>query len=171
VAKILYTDFPIHRFECTAPPFYRRKGIHRTFSLLPAPLIPYERLDIPAVLAIARLRLSGESLKAVCDRSADMREKEPLLIGTSKIRSLVDMVKEAFNRLPLMSDFVEIFRTMLHSLISVSLLNFIEWAENYHSALFPRLSAPVSLALDYYRKSLPLVIFLFGTPSHQRRRP
>lgn len=171
MTKILYSDFPIHRFECTAPPFYRKKGNHRTFSLLPAPLIPYERFDIPAILTIAKLRLSGESIKATCDRCADMREKEPLLIGTGKIRSLVDMVKEAFNRLPLMSDFVEIFRTMLHSLISVSLLHFIEWAENYQAALFPHLAAPVSLALDYYRKGLPLVMFLFGTPSQQRRRP
>jgi hypothetical protein len=166
----LYTDFPIHRYECMAPPFYRRKENHRTFSLLPASLIPYERLDIPAILSIAKLRLSGESLKATCDLSADMRENEPLLLGAQKVRSIVATVKEAFNRLPLLSDFVQLFRTLLHSLISVSLLNFIAWTERYRAPIFPDLTGPVSLALDYYRKGLPLVMFLFGTPSQQRRR-
>ena len=167
---ILYSDFPIHRFECTAPPFYRRLTNHRTFSLLPAPLIPYERLDIPAVLRIAELRLSGKSLRATCDISADMQKNEPLLLGTKKVYSIVAVIKEAFDRLPLISDFVEIFRTLLHSRFSTSLLDFIAWADRYRCPLFPDLSGPGSLALDYYRKGLPLVMYLFGTPSQHRHR-
>jgi len=168
VTGILYTDFPILRFECNAPPFYKRKDNHRTFSLLPAHLVPYERFDIPFIIAIAKARLSGESIKAICDRSADLLKKEPLLLGVEKICSIVNMVEQAFNRLPLIPDFVAAFNALLKPTLSNSILNFIEWAECFHTAIFPDLTGPVSLAFDYYRKGLPLVMFLFGTPSQQR---
>jgi hypothetical protein len=168
VTGIVFHDFPILRFECNAPAFFRRKGKHRTFSLLPAQLIPYERYDITFVLNIVQSRLSGSSLKNISDAVANEGVQEPLLLEARKIRSFITLVGQAFDRLPLISSFKSTFLGMLTSSASESLMRFITWGKGYCSYVFPELTGPAALALDFYRSSLPHVFFLFGTPSQQR---
>lgn len=165
---IHFIDFPIHRYECTDPLGFRGETAHRTFSLLPVQLIPYERFDITLIVTIAEHRLQGESYDTICDLMANMLVKEPLLITPRKIRDAVALVDRAFSRMGSVPDFLDMIQQCVHGDLRETILKFIELGNQQVSVVFPRLSGMVSLAFEYFRACLPRICFLFGIPSQMR---
>jgi len=119
------------RFECQAP-VGMRKNKDRTFSLLPAQLVPYQHLCISAILKIAQFYLSGNSVREVCDEASGLGEKEPLCLNPAQIKRSLVIIQQAFNRLPLVPEFKAAFKTFLRLDAHFERLRaFIHWAQNY----------------------------------------
>lgn len=161
----LYTNILIIRFECKrfnpVPP-----GTHRTFSILPCPLIPYSQYPIPSALGIAEALVhnDGDVIKTVKTLEQRYTEVNP---EPSTIIRIGDIVQEAIEKLNRLSqDLKENIGWRINKLMPYrdQLSSFISFVKNYQR------QKARDLAYDYFdlfQKDVPYMQrdFLFGTPS------
>lgn len=96
----VYERFPVPRFLC------REKGPQRpearTFSVLPAALVPRRRFSLPLMLWLLNLVLEGgQSVRQALDRLAEACRQlgDPLCPDEAAVHRLIDLFSRAYQRL------------------------------------------------------------------------
>lgn len=151
---LLIKDFPILRYVCRAP--RHKAGQHRTFSLLPAQMIPYRRPSVDFLMGIMKNFLATQD--TVAKRLAMALDQFPAgsaaeNLSASHLWDWCGLLRETSQKLSL-------------------------WQGQAFFGLGPAMDfiaaysgGPVRLSLDYYQAhstwqgNSP---FLFGTPSQFR---
>ncbi len=158
-----YKFFPILRFICKRKGFKKTK--HRTFSLLPTPLVPYSKYSLPFVFkAIKEWKLNGKSVKEVLDELTLMEETGVLCVNPSNLYQFEKLLLTATEKI-LTTEF------LLHTHSSLNIPNKDKRIGNFLGFFDERIRAPSAIAYRFYlhgggyRKNAP---FLFGTPSQFR---
>lgn len=100
VSGAVHESFPVPRFLC------RRKGPRRpqprTFSVLPAALVPRRRFSLPLMLWLLGLVLEGgRSVRQALDRLAEecRQAGEPLCPDEAAVYRLIELFSGAYGRL------------------------------------------------------------------------
>lgn len=149
--------FPVFRYQCTAQ--RRKLGQHRTFSLLPAPLIPYRRPSQHFVMAVMKIWSDAQltldlRLERISHLFAAGSAAETL--GTSHGYDYAGLLLETGQKLSLWK-----------GIPFANLTQIVNWIVAYSGGA-------VALSLDYYAAHGSFKQnsqFLFGTPSQFRGRP
>jgi hypothetical protein len=147
-------DFPVLRYVCRSPK--RKPGQHRTFSLLPAQLVPYRQPSLEFLVGIMKTFLASQ--QTVAARLALVAEQFPVGsaaedLNASHLWDLSHFFLESTQKLSLWKQLA--FATLRKA------MDFL--------AAYP--GGSLQLSLDYYQahggwqQNSP---FLFGTPSQLR---
>ena len=150
-------NFPVFRYKCTAQ--RRKPGQHRTFSLLPAPLIPYRRPSQNFVMTvmqgwIATQQTIDQKLERISHLLAAGSVAETL--GASHGYDYAGLLLETGQKLSLWK-----------GISFTDLTQIVNWIAAY-------CGGALALSLDYYAAHGSFKQnsqFLFGTPSQFRSRP
>jgi hypothetical protein len=162
---VLFKNKPIIRFICKRlNPIL--PGTHRTFSLLPCPLIPYSQYSIPSALVIAEALAANNGNANQTVKMLD-REKEEMNPNLSTIVRIGGLVHKAIEKLDRLSqDIKENIGWRIDPSMSYRdvLSTFTSLINNYQNR------KASDLAYDYFalfQKDVPYMQreFLFGTPS------
>jgi hypothetical protein len=172
----VYQDVPIGRFICcrlnpNVPP-----ETHRTFSLLPHPLVPYSPYALNTTIALAAaLAEHADNAYQTSQTLASAYKNlnpDPTTLGRIKGR-LVEALRK-LQRLP------EKFQQILHQNKSSNsrsletLADLLTLLVSYHSQVLIGVSGACGLSYDWFyvfQAALPYMQrdFLVGTPSQKRR--
>lgn len=158
-----YKEFPIIRFKCN------RKGLkttrHRTFSLLPSPLVPYSKYSLPFVFkAMKEWKLHGKSAKEVLDELTLMEETGVICVNPSTLYQFEKLLITATEKILTTGFLQEIHSSLNNPDEETRIRTFLGFFDE-------RIRAPSSIAYQFYlhgggyRKN---AAFLFGTPSQFR---
>lgn len=172
----VYENVPVGRFICyrlnpNLPP-----GTHRTFSLLPYPLVPYSPYALPTTIElVSALSAHADNAYQTSQVLASQHENlnpDPTTLGRIQ-RRLVEALRK-LQRLP------EKFQQMLHQNMSSNsrsletLADLITLLISYHSQVLREVSGACALSYDWFyvfQAELSYMVrdFLVGTPSQGRR--
>jgi hypothetical protein len=174
---VVYNDVPIGRFLCSRRNPDVPAGTHRTFSLLPYPLVPYSPYALNTMLTLAAaLGAHADNAYQTSQTLTTTHEHlnpDPPTLGRIKSRLLEALHK--LKRLP------EKFQQLLNSNNSSdrrtmeTLADFITLLVSYSSpARGIGVSGACGLSYDWFyvfQAALPYMQrdFLIGTPSQKRR--
>lgn len=175
----VYEVVPVGRFICcrrnpNVPP-----ETHRTFSLLPHPLVPYSpyALDTTVALAAALAEHAGnayQTSQALASRHENLNP-DPTTLGRLKDR-LLDARDRLKSRLAGPENFQQMIKPSQAptSRALATLADFITLLMTYHSQVLPGVSGACALSHDWFyvfQAALPYMArdFLVGTPSQKRR--
>ncbi len=174
--NIVYEDVPIGRFICYRLNPNVASETHRTFSLLPHPLVPYSPYALNTTIALATaLAEHADNAYQTSQTLASAYKNlnpDPTTLGRIKGRLLEALHK--LKRLP------EKFQQMLNpnnssnSRTMETLADFITLLVTYHSQALVGVSGASGLSYDWFyvfQAALPYMErdFLVGTPSQKRR--
>lgn len=137
-----------------------RKGpknpIHRTFSLLPHPLIPYLPYTVELTFKVIRFWLEGHSIYNVLEYASKLGVEDSLELSASTLDVLKGVLEKAFDKVVMQGEYDIDAEEALEG--------FIDACNGFHSQLKGRdVVGPLAISIDYYCRSGGL--FLFGTPS------
>jgi hypothetical protein len=169
--NVLIARFICRRLNPNVPP-----GTHRTFSLLPYPLVPYSPYALPTTIElVSALSAHADNAYQTSQTLASQHEHlnpDPTTLGRLQRRLLEALRK--LQRLP------EKFQQMLHQNKSSNcrslktLADLITLLVSYHSQVLLEVSGACALSYDWFyvfQAELPYMQrdFLVGTPSQKRR--
>lgn len=168
----VYEDILIIRFICrrlnpNVPP-----GTHRTFSLLPYPLVPYSPYALPTTFTLAAaLTEHGENPYQTSQVLASQYENlnpEPATLTRIKHRLL-----EAVHKLKQVPQKFQSLISPLLSRRSITLSELLALLGSYQSPVLVSASGARALSYDWFyvfQEERPYMQrdFLFGTPSQKR---
>jgi hypothetical protein len=169
--NVLIARFICRRLNPNVPP-----GTHRTFSLLPYPLVPYSPYALNTTIAlVSALSAHADNAYQTSQELASQHENlnpDPTTLGRLKGRLLeaIDKLK----RLP------EKFQQMIkpnqgaNGSAMETLADLITLLTSYHSQVLLEVSGACALSYDWFyvfQAELPYMgrDFLVGTPSQKRR--
>lgn len=164
-----YKRFPILRYEC------KRKGFknvdHRTFSLLPIPLIPYTKYSIPFIFKVLKKRhLEGKSINEALDFVAEMQDNGVICIHPATLYGFEKLFVKSTEKI-LTSGFLREFAVLI--LIPDILPRLKRFLEALEGRTDGRARDPCALGGEFYLEGggyARNAHFLFGTPSQFRFR-
>ncbi|MEW6608461.1 MAG: hypothetical protein AB1414_13625 [bacterium] len=163
---------PIARYLC------RKKGHlqhpHKTFSLLPAQLIPYRKHDLDLVVETLHCQHQQNLSPAQTIEAISSKGQNDIIdLSYQQLHRFNQIFHLAWDKLMTNSDLKPL---LLQNLSSpnpiICLLVLIQHYQPSPSSLQLLTSLPVKLSLDFFfsyqHDHLPLRHFLFGTPSQKR---
>ncbi len=167
----VYDDVAIIRFKCNRVQPDIPAGTHRTFSLLPCPLIPYQSYTIPVCLAIAMTLTNQQGHASQTAHLVAQRflEANPERDAVLRIGRVIDAAMAKLHQMALTIEGTG-WRTDAKP-GKERLVEFIRFVQRYRSKQLPE-QGICALCYDYFylfQKQLPYMQrdFLFGTPSQQ----
>lgn len=171
----VYTNVLIIRFECNRLNPNVAVGSHRTFSLLPYPLIPYCPYPIPYILKIARILAENDdnAYQSVRTLEARYEQVNPEMGTIAWIGDLVHKSQDKLNRLSHQIRDRIGWRMPLSMPYRDQLSHFISFVTNYRSQqVAGSIATNRDLSYDYFhlfQQERPFMQrdFLFGTPSQR----
>jgi hypothetical protein len=150
-------------------------GTHRTFSLLPCPLIPNSPYSIQSTLEVtaALEDHSGNAYQTAKALDLLYETMNPEQAAIDRMGLCVREAIDKLNRLP--EEIVKAIDWPI-SLPSSGVSEFISFTEHYQSQVLAHASGAEALSYDYFhvfQKDLPCMQrrFLFGTPSQSYLSP
>lgn len=170
---MVYEHVKIARFICNRLNSDVPLGTHRTFSLLPSPLVPYSPYALELVLAIAST-LSEHAGNAYQTSYTLASQYEHLSPDPATLNRIEHRLEEAIRKLAQRPQaFPSRMRDCALRWNGGKLSDFIAFVNNYHSPILPEASGACALSYDWFylvQQDLPYMQrdFLFGTPSQKR---
>lgn len=168
----VYVNVKIARFLCNRLNPNVPAGTHRTFSLLPYPLVPYSQYALDAALAMTTT-LSEHTDNAYQASYAVASQYEHLSPEPATLVRIKIRMDEAQSKL---KRFLRAFPSVRRDgpcWNGRKLSDFLAFANNYHSRLLPAVTGVCALSYDWFyliQQALPYMHrdFLFGTSSQKR---
>lgn len=169
----VYVNVKIARFLCNRLNPDVPLKTHRTFSLLPSPLIPYSPYALDVVLTMATtLSEHAENVYQTSYALASRYEHlNPDAVTLSRIKHRLDEAKGKLEQLSQAFRFPPV-RHGDRGWNGGELSAFLTFVNNYHSSILPAASGACALSYDWFyrfQQDLPFMQrdFLFGTPSQK----
>jgi hypothetical protein len=172
----VYRNVPVGRFICYRLNPNVPSGTHRTFSLLPYPLVPYSPYALPTTIElVSALSAHADNAYQTSQTLASQHEHlnpDPTTLGRLQRRLLEALRKlqslpEKFQRMIRQNQAPE-GRTL------ETLADLLTLLVSYHSQVLLEVSGACALSYDWFyvfQAELPYMArdFLVGTPSQKRR--
>lgn len=169
-----YKAFPIAGFKCRRK-WKNIKVPHKTFSLLPCQLVPYNKYSIDYIIKILKLRhLAGNSINEIqndLSKTEKYAESE-IELSVKNLESFNKIIKNSINKILIIGCYPEIEKKLKINRSKEAIKIFIEFAELFYSyKTSPPIRGPCGLSYDYYISGNGYYTnhyFLYGTPSQFR---
>lgn len=171
---MIYFHFPIMRFLCRDKGNLKSK--HKTFSLLPYPLVPYQQTGLEVMLETVKHQHAGKSLKQTKDHISQMGVNTDLPLDDKQIHNFWKIFTDAFIKLITVPQLKHRLRQMPgfnHADPIGSVIAFIDSYQPSLPGLLADNGAPIVILAQefffYFQTGAWFNRnFLFGTPSQHR---
>lgn len=169
--KLEELDIPIARYRCKNPP----KGKHRTFSLLPDNLIPYNRFSIDLVMYILALLILEQQTTCETLIQIDYISPYPCMISDKILKHLISILKKTRIKLILFFQQLTTSNKSPPGFISFTLEDTIKYLDEYpQEKTKPLYCGAYYLCAYYYKMNGSFrnnARFLIGTASQFCTKP
>jgi len=152
------------------------KSKHKTFSLLPQPLVPYQQTGLDVMFETVKQHHAGKSLKQTKDHISQMGVQTDIPLEDKPIRHFQKIFDNAFHKLNTVPQLKHRLRQMpgFNSVDPIgSVIAFIDLYQSTLPGILPDNCPPIVILThdfffnfqsgDWFKR-----YFLFGTPSQHR---